>query len=226
MLELGLGDVLISGLTKDYDETLVPALRVVGVSPNWKRVAGMYIVNTRHGQFFFADTTVNLNPTAEELVEIVGLTAEKVRFFGQTPRIAMISYSNFGSVDGEEAEKMRNATELAKKRYPGLIIDGEVQANIALKKDMIQELYPFSDLAAMGANTLIFPNLSAGNASYKLLQELGSAEVIGPVLLGAKKPIHILQMGATVREIINMVVIGVVEAQVQQQTRQFVLGME
>lgn len=226
MLELGLADVFVSGLTKDYASTLRPALRIIGVSPQWKRVAGMYIINTKKGQYFFADTTVNRQPTAEELVEIIGLTADKVRFFGQQPRIAMLSYSNFGSVPGDETNRMIEATAWAKRKYPGLIIDGEMQANVAVNTDLLQENYPFSELANSGANTLIFPNLAAGNISYKLLQELGSADTIGPILMGMKKPVIILQMGASVREIVNMVAIGVVESQTSPNTRRFVMGIE
>lgn len=213
MLHLGMGDVLISGLTKDYAQTIKPALRLVGVDEGVSRVAGMYIVNTKRDTFFFADTTVNVNPTAEELVDIIGLTAEKVRFFGEEPRIALLSYSNFGSTDGEEPAKLQKALALTKKRFPSLIIDGEVQANIALNRDLLRENYPFSELAEKGANTLIFPNLASGNIAYKLLQEIGGAEVIGPVLMGMKKPVHILQLGSSVREIVNMVGIGVAETQ-------------
>lgn len=213
MLHLGLGDVLISGLTKDYAQTIKPALRLIGVADDVNRVAGMYIVNTKKETYFFADTTVNVDPTAEDLVEIIGLTAEKVRSFGEEPRIALLSYSNFGSNDGPEPLKIQRAVAMAKERFPGLVIDGEVQANIALNRDLMRENYPFSELAEKGANTLIFPNLSAGNIAYKLLQEIGGAEVIGPVLMGMRKPVHILQLGSSVREIVNMVGIGVAEAQ-------------
>jgi malate dehydrogenase (oxaloacetate-decarboxylating)(NADP+) len=220
MLELGLGDVLISGLTKEYAQTVGPALRLTGLRIGAKKVAGMYIINTKRGQFFFADTTVNVNPSAEELVDIVGLTAETVEFFGKEPKIAMLSYSNFGSSEGEEPEKMMRATALAKQRFPNLKIDGEIQANIALNLELLKENYPFSVLAESGANTFIFPNLSAGNIAYKLLQEMGGADVIGPILMGLNKPVHILQLGSSVREIVNMVVIGVVDAQMREQQTQ------
>jgi len=220
MLELGLGDVLISGLTKEYAQTVVPALRLTGLRVGANKVAGMYIINTKKGVFFFADTTVNVNPTVEELVDIVGLTAETVHFFGQTPKIAMLSYSNFGSAPGEIPEKMSKAAQLAKQKFPGLIIDGDIQANIALNLELLKENYPFSELAEHGANTFIFPNLSAGNIAYKLLQEMGGAEVIGPILMGLNKPVHILQLGSSVREIVNMVVIGVVDAQMRERQNQ------
>jgi malate dehydrogenase (oxaloacetate-decarboxylating)(NADP+) len=213
MVSEGMGDVLISGLTKDYAQTIRPALRVIGVADGIKKVAGMYIINSPKGTYFFADTTVNVNPTAEEMVDIIGLTAEKVRFFGEVPRIAVLSYSNFGDVPGDEPSKVVQAVNMAKTKWPDLLIDGEMQANIALNLNLMREYYPFSSLAEEGANTLIFPNLASGNISYKLLQEIGGSEVIGPVLMGMKKPIHVLQLGSSVREIVNMVAIGVADAQ-------------
>jgi malate dehydrogenase (oxaloacetate-decarboxylating)(NADP+) len=214
MLNENEGDVLISGLTKDYAQTIKPALRLIGVANGSSRVAGMYILNTKRETYFFADTTVNVDPTVDDLVEIIGLTAAKVRMFGEVPRIALLSYSNFGTNRGKEPEKIQQALKIAKSRWPNLLIDGEVQANIALNPTLLKELYPFSDLAKKGANTLIFPNLAAGNIAYKLLQEIGGAEAIGPVLLGMKKPVHILQLGSSVREIVNMVAIGVADAQI------------
>lgn len=214
MVELGEAEALISGLTKDYAATIKPALQVIGVAQSVSRVAGMYIIMCKKGTFFFADTTVNVNPTTDELLEIIKLTAEKVTFFDTEPRIALLSYSNFGSSKGEIAEKMMQVTTLAKQQFPHLLIEGEMQANIAVNTDIQKENYPFSSLAETGANTLIFPDLASGNISYKLLQELGSAEAIGPILMGMRKPVHVLQMGSSVREIINMVAIAVVEAQI------------
>lgn len=213
MVELGEADALISGLTKDYPKTILPALHVIGVSKGTDRVAGMYIMNTNKGPFFFSDTTVNVDPTAEQLVEIVGLTAKGVRFFDIDPKIAILSYSNFGSAKGEVATKTSKATALAKAKYPDLVIEGEMQANVALNEEIQKDNYPFSTLIGNKANTLIFPDLSSGNIAYKLLSELGHAEAIGPVLLGMNKPVHILQLGSSIREIINMVAIAVVDAQ-------------
>jgi malate dehydrogenase (oxaloacetate-decarboxylating)(NADP+) len=215
MVELGEADALISGLTKDYPKTILPALHVIGVKKDIDRVAGMYIMNTAKGPFFFSDTTVNVNPTAEQLVEIIGLTANGVKFFDIEPRIAVLSYSNFGSAKGEIAQKTSKATLLAKAKYPELVIEGEMQANVALNEEIQIGNYPFSDLIGKKANTLIFPDLSSGNIAYKLLSELGNAEAIGPVLLGMNKPVHILQLGSSIREIINMVAIAVVDAQTQ-----------
>lgn len=217
MVELGEADALISGLTKDYPKTILPALHVIGVKKGTDRVAGMYIMNTSKGPFFFSDTTVNVNPTADQLVEIIGLTAKGVRFFDIEPRVAVLSYSNFGSAKGEIASKTATATLKAKEKYPNLVIEGEMQANVALNEEIQRDNYPFSSLIGQKANTLIFPDLSSGNIAYKLLSELGNAEAIGPVLLGMNKPVHILQLGSSIREIVNMVAIAVVDAQSQEQ---------
>ncbi|MFT2010299.1 NADP-dependent malic enzyme [Pontibacter sp. 13R65] len=213
MLQVGEADALISGLTRDYSKTILPALQVIGVEKGINKVAGMYIILNNKEPYFFADTTVNVNPTADELVDIIGLTARAVRFFDTEPRIAMLSYSNFGSVQGDIPSKAAEAVRKAKQRYPELLIDGEMQANTALNRDLLREVYPFSELAEKGANTLIFPTLTSGNIAYKVLQEIGGAEVIGPVLMGMGKPVHILQLGSSIREIINMVSIAVVDAQ-------------
>ncbi|MEN2281574.1 NADP-dependent malic enzyme [Algoriphagus sp. SE2] len=216
MVETGLADAFISGLTRDYPKTVLPSLHTIGVRPGTKRVTGMYIMNTDKGPYFFADATVNLNPTAEELVEIIGLTAEAVKFFNIEPRIAVLSYSNFGSAKGDIPDKMARATAMAKAKYPDLIIEGEMQANVALNDGIQKEMYPFSKLINKRANTLIFPDLSSGNIAYKLLAELGNAEAIGPILLGMNKPVHILQLGSSIREIVNMVAVAVVDAQSAQ----------
>ncbi|SMD43778.1 malate dehydrogenase (oxaloacetate-decarboxylating)(NADP+) [Aquiflexum balticum DSM 16537] len=216
MVELGEADALISGLTKDYPKTILPALQVIGVKEGTDRVAGMYIMNTSKGPFFFSDTTVNVNPTADQLVEIIGLTANGVKFFDIEPRIAVLSYSNFGSAKGDVASKTAKATLMAKAKFPELVIEGEMQANVALNEEIQIGNYPFSDLIGKKANTLIFPDLSSGNIAYKLLSELGNAEAIGPILLGMNKPVHILQLGSSIREIINMVAVAVVDAQTQE----------
>lgn len=213
MVEMGEADALISGLTKDYPKTISPALKVIGTEKDFGRVAGMYIVTTKVGTFFFADTTVNVNPTSEELVEIIELTARAVRFFDVEPRMAVLSYSNFGSSVGEIPSLTREAVAKAKDRFPDLIIDGDIQANVAINTALQKENYPFSELAKNGANTLIFPNLISGNIAYKLVMELGGAEGIGPVLMGMNKPVHILQLGSSVHEIVDMVAIAVVDAQ-------------
>ncbi|MCB0430583.1 MAG: NADP-dependent malic enzyme [Flavobacteriales bacterium] len=219
MVENGEADALISGLTRNYPDTVRPALQIIGTQKDVKRVAGMYILFTKKGPLFFADTTVNTNPTADELVDIAVLTARAVKQFNVQPRIAMLSYSNFGSSDGSECRKVREATATLKEKFPGLIVDGEVQANFALNPDMLRENFPFTELGKEGANTLIFPNLSAGNIAYKLVLELGASEVIGPVLLGLNKSVHVLQLGSSVREIVNMITLAVVDAQNKKKTQ-------
>jgi malate dehydrogenase (oxaloacetate-decarboxylating)(NADP+) len=216
MVRLGEGDALISGLSNDYPRTILPALQIIGVEEGINRVAGMYIISNRKKNFFFADTTVNLNPTAEELVDIIGLTARVVKFFDTEPRIAMLSYSNFGSNRGEVPEKAAKAVELTKQKWPDLVIDGDIQANVALNHEILKKNYPFSDLAKKPANTLIFPDLGSGNIAYKLLMEIGGAEAIGPILMGMKKSVHVLQVGSSVRDIFNMVAISVVDAQLNE----------
>jgi len=213
MVRLGAGDALISGLSNDYPKTILPALEIIGVEPGINRVAGMYIISNNKGNFFFSDTTVNVDPNAEELVDIIGLTARVVRFFDTEPSIAMLSYSNFGSSRGQSPDKSAQAVKLAKAKWPDLVIDGEIQANVALNKELLQENYPFSVLAQNPVNTLIFPDLTSGNIAYKLLMEIGGAEAIGPVLMGMNKSVHVLQVGSTVREIFNMVAIAVTDAQ-------------
>lgn len=216
MVELGEADALISGLTRKYSDTIKPALQIIGTEPNVKKVAGMYIMITKRGPLFFADTTINVIPTAEELVEITLLTAKAVQALNIQPRIAMLSFSNFGGSGNPETLTVAKAVEILHKIHPKLIVDGELQANFALNRQLLVDNYPFSQLVSGDANTLIFPNLSSGNIAYKLLQELGAAEAIGPVLLGMKKPVHILQLGSSVREIVNMVTIAVVDAQTKK----------
>ncbi|SFE30398.1 allosteric NADP-dependent malic enzyme [Chitinophaga sp. CF118] len=213
MVETGEADALISGLTRNYPDTIRPALQVIGMEDNVKRVAGMYIINTKRGPLFLADTTVNFNPTAEELADITLLVANEVRQFNITPRIAMVSYSNFGSSGTPEAQLVSKAREIVKKKDPTLTVDGEIQAAMAFNKEIMKDNYPFSELIDHEVNTLIFPNLTAGNVAYNLLQEVAGFDAIGPILLGMKKPVHILQLGSTVRQIVNMVNIAVVDAQ-------------
>ncbi|MBS1543464.1 MAG: NADP-dependent malic enzyme [Bacteroidetes bacterium] len=217
MVEFGEADAFISGLTRDYSKTILPALQIIGMRPNVSRVAGMYIIMNKKGNFFFADCTVNVDPTPEELVGIIGLTMRGAKFFEAAPRVAVLSYSNFGSSKGDVPEKTRKAVHLAKQKYPDLIIEGDIQANVALDVELQREQYPFSALSKEGANTLIFPNLASANIAYKLLMEIGGAETIGPILLGMRKPVHILQLGSSIREIVNMTAIAVVDAQLQEE---------
>lgn len=214
LLETGEADAFISGSTKDYSKAILPALHVIGVAEGVNKVAGLYIINSKKGPYFFADATVNIDPTADEMVEIIGLAADFVKSVDMEPRVAVLSYSNFGSSKGKVPEKAMLAAKIANEKYPELLIDGDIQADVALRPSLQKEVFPFSELAEEGANTLIFPDLASGNIAYKLLQEIGGCEAIGPVLLGMAKPVHILQLGSSVREIVNMATIALVEAQV------------
>ena len=215
MVHTGEADAMLSGLQRNYADTIKPALQIIGKEDGVNKIAGMYLMLTKRGPLFLADTTVNFNPTAEELAEITLLVAKEVRQFNLTPRIALLSYSNFGSSKSPEAELVAKARNLIKEKSPHLIVDGEMQGKLAFNKEILRDNYPFSDLLQGDVNTLIFPNLAAGNVSYNLLQEVGGADAIGPILLGLKKPVHVLQLGSSVRDIINMVLIAVVDAQVK-----------
>lgn len=217
MVEIGEADALISGLTKNYPGTIRPALQIIGMDEEVHRVAGMYLMLTKQGPIFLADTTVNIDPTVDELVEITNVVAKAVQKFNITPRIAMLSYSNFGSSETGNPVKVRQAVEKLHKTFPDMIVDGEMQANFALNEELLKDNYPFSTLVGGAANTLIFPNLDSGNAAYKILQEIGGAEAVGPILIGMKKPVHILQLGSSVREIVNMITIAVVDAQSKEE---------
>ena len=215
MVETGEADAMISGLSRKYADTIRPALQIIGKDENVRKIAGMYIMLTKRGPLFLADATVNFNPRADELADITQLVAKEVRAFGITPRVAMLSYSNFGSSDSNEAKVVAKARDIVKEREPNLVCDGEVQPLVAFNKEILKENYPFSELVNGEPNVLIFPNLASGNIAYNLLQEVGEADAIGPILLGLKKPVHILQLGSSVRSIFNMVLISVVDAQMK-----------
>ncbi len=212
LVEFGYADALVGGFTSDYVSTIRPALESIGMDKSHDVVAGMTIVVMQRKVYFFADTTVNINPTAEELAQITKLTADMVKRFDIEPRVALLSYSNFGSVRNEETEKIKRAVKIAKEENPGLIVDGEMQADVALNPDLVKELFDFSAVKG-NANVLIFPNLSAGNVAYKLMERLGGATIIGPILIGMKKPIHVLQRASSVDDIINVTAIAVVDAE-------------
>lgn len=213
MVETGEADALISGLTGSYPDTIRPALQVIGKEPGVQKVAGMYILLTKRGPLFFSDTTVNFNPTADEIVEITEMTMRTVERFNIKPRIALVTYSNFGSAKGDDAEKMNRAVDILQRKHPDLIVDGEIQAHLAFNTELLRQNHPFSKLVGEGANTLIFPNLSAANIAYNLMAEAAGFDAIGPILLGIRKPVYVLQLGSSEREIVNMVAIAVVEAQ-------------
>ena len=214
MVELGEADALISGITRNYPNTIKPAMEVIGSRDDVGKVLGMYIMNTKKGTLFLADTTINFHPTEDDVVEITEMVARAIKSLRITPRIALLSYSNFGSSRTSDSKKMERATARIKENNPNLIIDGEIQADFALNKEKLNQLFNFSSLSDQTVNTLIFPNLESGNIAYKLIQELEETDSIGPILVGMKKPVHILQLGSTVREIVNMITLAAVDAQI------------
>ncbi len=212
MVAVGDADALVSGVNMHYPETIRPALQVIGAHPKAQVVSGLYMLVFEKHVIFCADTTVNIDPSAEQLAQIAYSAGRIVRTLGITPRIAMLSFSNFGSVRHPEAEKMARAVQLLRERDPSMIVDGEMQADTALDEALLQSGYPFSSLTET-ANVLIFPNLSAGNIAYKLLNHLGGAAAIGPILLGMNRPVHVLERGADVEDIVNMAAVAVMDAQ-------------
>jgi malate dehydrogenase (oxaloacetate-decarboxylating)(NADP+) len=223
MVETGEADAMVSGVDHEYGEVMGPALKLIGPKPDLNLVSSMYIVITKKGPYFFADTTVNLDPDWKTLANTALLTAERLRHINIEPVIAMVSYSNFGSIKPAEhtlgPEKVRQAVKYLHQNYPDLLVDGEIQANFALNKEMRTSKFPFSKIANHDVNTLIFPNLSSGNIAYKIMQEIGGAEVIGPILMGINKPIHVVPMECSVREIVHMTTIAVVDAQLAQKSK-------
>jgi malate dehydrogenase (oxaloacetate-decarboxylating)(NADP+) len=211
MVRMGDGDALISGLTQHYPATIRPALEVIKVRDGFHKVSGLYLMLVRGSVYFFADTTVNIEPDAHDLAEIALSAAEMARRFNIEPRVAMLSFSNFGSTRHPLARKVRRAVEIVRELAPDLVIDGEMQADTAVVPEILQETYPFSALRG-GANVLVFPDLQAGNIAYKLMARIGGAEAIGPILMGMRKPVHVLQRGAEVHDIVNMAAIAVVDA--------------
>lgn len=216
MVEMDDADSYISGTTIKYPQAVTPLLEIIGPAPGVNTVSGMYVMLTNKGPYFFADTTINEAPTAEEIVEIVLNASKAIRRINLKPKVALLSYSNFGSHKGAIPAKMHKAVEILRSEHPELIVDGEMQANFALNNDLLKENFPFSDLASNKPNIFIFPGLASGNIAYKMLQSFGSAEAIGPILIGLNRSAHILQMGASVREIVNMTAVAVVDAQTRR----------
>ncbi|MGH9430057.1 MAG: NADP-dependent malic enzyme [Terriglobia bacterium] len=219
MVRMTDADGLLAGVSQHYPDTIRPALAVINTRPGVQRVCGVYVILTKKQVFFFADTTVNIEPSPEELAEIATLAAEVAREFSFEPRVAMLSFSNFGSTRHPATEKVRLATEIVKRRAPDMCVDGEMMADTAVTPELLSEDYPFSTLRG-GANVLIFPDLNAANIAYKLMMRIGGAEALGPILMGLSKPVHVLQRGAAVEEIVNMAAIAVVHAQANERERQ------
>lgn len=217
MVDTGLADAMISGVTSHYGDVMSPALKLIGPKSGINHISSMYIVMAKRGPLFFADTTVNLDPDVQTLIETTLLTAEEVSKFNIEPVIAMVSYSNFGSVKSSEhtrnLDRVRQTIGFLHQNHPELVVDGEIQMNFALNKELRSQKFPFTRLENWDVNTIIFPNLTSGNIAYKLMQEIGGAEVVGPILMGMKKPIHVVPIECSVREIVNMTTIAVVDAQ-------------
>jgi malate dehydrogenase (oxaloacetate-decarboxylating)(NADP+) len=212
MLREGDADAMVAGIESNYPETIRPALQVVGKADGVDHVAGLYMIALPNRKLlFFADATVNIGPDEETLAEIAVLSAQFVRELGMEPRVALLSFSNFGSAPHPFSQKSARAVQRIRELDPGLEVDGEMQADSALNFDLLKEFYPFSDLTGP-ANVLVFPNLSAANTAYKLMGEIGGAEIIGPILLGMRRPVHVLQKGSTVQDAVNLITIAAVDA--------------
>jgi malate dehydrogenase (oxaloacetate-decarboxylating)(NADP+) len=219
MVEAGHADGLLNGISQSYPDTLRPAIQVIGAKPG-SRLAGIYMMIFKKRVLWFADTTVNIEPNAEELADIAIQTAELARsFMVEDPRVAMLSFSNFGSNAHASATRMRQATEIVKRRAPGLIIDGEMQADTALRPEISKESFPFNQVPG-NANVLIFPDLQSGNIAYKLMARMGSAEAIGPILVGMNKPVFVLQQNSDVNDVVNMAAITAMEIHLRKQGKQ------
>ncbi len=213
MVAEGDADAFLSGFSSKYADVIRPAIRIAGTTNVHKHIAGMYIVHTKRGPYFFADTTVNVQPDVRTIVDTTLLVAEQVEHFNIEPVIAVVSYSNFGAIKGASSNRAREAVEILHKEHPNLIVDGEMQMNYALNTELRKQKFPFTKLGERKVNTIVFPNLSSGNIAYKMMQEIGGSQVTGPILLGIGKPIHVLQMESDVREIVDMAAFAVVDAQ-------------
>lgn len=218
MVNEGNADALVTGFSRSYPSVVKPMLELFGLAPGATRIATTNVMMTKRGPMFLSDTSININPTANDLKRIAQMTAKVVRMFGMEPVMAMTSYSNFGSSKNQTATKVREAVEYLHKRHPNLLVDGELQTDFALNSEMLQDIFPFSKLAGKKVNTLIFPNLESANITYKLLKELNKADSIGPIMMGMRKPVHILQLDASVDEIVNMAAIAVIDAQRKEKT--------
>ena len=213
MVHMGDADAMVSGVNRNYPDALRPALQIIKLRPEARVAAGLFLLVTRSGELYLlADTTVNIDPSAEQLAEIALAAAQQARRFEVTPRVALLSFSNFGSTRHPSCDKVRRALELVRQADPELVVDGEMQAETAVLPKLLQESYPFSTLKG-GANVLIFPDLQSGNIAYQLLARLGEAAAIGPILMGMSQPVHVLQRGAEVEDIVNLAALAVVDAQ-------------
>ncbi len=216
MVETGQADAIISGYSRSFRTIFKPMIQVIGKRPNVDKVYATTLLITKKGPLFFTDSSIVVNPDINDIVNMASMMTDVVKMFRLKPNIALLSFSNFGSSKDPEAQKMKKATEILKKKYPNLTIDGEMQADFALNKKLLKETFPFSTLVNKKINTLIFPNLDAANISYRMVKELTGAQMVGPIMMGMNKPVHIIQLGSTADEIVNMTVVAVIDAQMQQ----------
>jgi len=216
----GYADGLISGYSRSYPTVVRPMLELIGTAKGVRKAATTNLMITERGPIFLSDTSINIDPSARELAKIAQMTAMTAKMFGIQPNIAMLSYSNFGSSQHENAKKVSEAVAFLHRYYPDINVDGEVQADFALNREMLSQKFPFSKLAGRELNTFVFPNLDSANITYKLMKELYSADSIGPIMLGMRKPVHILQLGASVEEMINMAAVAAVDAQEKEKWQQ------
>jgi malate dehydrogenase (oxaloacetate-decarboxylating)(NADP+) len=217
MVEAGDADAFITGVYTKYQDAITPAIEIVGMREGLNHIAGLNIVTSKLGTFFFADTMVNNHPSKETLIDIAKLTHDAVQLFNTEPVMAMLSYSNFGERATGSPAMVHEAVDYLHKNNPEMLIDGEMQVNFALDKELRHEKFPFSKVDGMNVNTLIFPNLSSSSIAYKLMLEIGMCDTIGPIQMGLNKPIHILNVESSVRDILNMVTVAVIDAQVEEQ---------
>jgi malate dehydrogenase (oxaloacetate-decarboxylating)(NADP+) len=213
MVNEGDADGLLSGYSRAYPAVVKPMLELIGMAPGVTRVAATNLMNTSRGPLFISDTSINIDPPAKDLAKIAQMTARTVQLFGLEPVVAMMSYANFGSSKDPRATKVKEAVSYLHRNHPELNVDGELQADFALNREMLQNKFPFSKLAGKKVNTLIYPNLDSANSTYKLIKELNKVDSIGPIMMGMRRPVHILQLGASVEEIVNMTAVTVVDAQ-------------
>jgi malate dehydrogenase (oxaloacetate-decarboxylating)(NADP+) len=220
----GDADGMLSGYARAYPMVVKPIFEILGRASGVTKASTVHIMITEKGPLFLADTSINIDPSAEELAEIAQNTANVASTFGFDPVIALLSYANYGSSSHPHARKIKEAVKILHERNPDLVVDGEIQTDFALNKELLQSQFPFSKLAGKKVNTLIFPNLESANITYKLLKELNGADSIGPIMVGLSKAVHIMQLGASVEEMVNMTAVAVIDAQERQKRKKAKTG--
>jgi malate dehydrogenase (oxaloacetate-decarboxylating)(NADP+) len=226
MVQLGDADAMLSGYSRAYPTVVKPILEIIGKLKGVTKVATCNLMNTSKGPIFISDTSINIDPTAKDLAKIAQMTNHTVKMFGMEAIIAMVSYANFGSSKDAHATKVREAVDLLHKVAPDVIVDGELQVDFALNRKMREEKFPFSKLSNRKVNTLIYPTLDSANGTYKLIKELTGEDSIGPIMMGLEKPAHVIQLGASVEEMVNMAAVAIVDAQDKQKRQQMKLEIQ